>query len=212
MKQYISISLLLIILIAVYFVTDTLSNNIDPKINSFNQSIKYESEGNYLKAIEVLSKVYEENKNDYLINLRLGWLYYSSGKFSESKTYYKKAVELSGSNNIEAMLGLTFPLSYLEEWAEIELIYNNILKIDSNNYTANLRLGQIYLNKADYKNAKAHLEKIYNYYKSDYEINTSLSWTYFYLGESKKAKELFINILMISEKDSLATIGVNLIK
>lgn len=212
MKKYLSISFLLILLIAVYFVSEALSNGTDPKITSFNQSIKFENGGNYLKAIESLTKIYDNNRNDYLINLRLGWLYYMSGNFNESKNYYKKAIELGGSNNIEARLGLTYPLSYLEEWNEIETVYNNILKIDSNNYTANLRLGQIYLNKPDYQNAKIHLEKIYNYFKSDYETNTSLSWTYFYLGENKKAKELFTNILMINEKDSLATIGINLLK
>lgn len=212
MKKYISISFILIILIGIYFVSEALSNGTDTKVTSFNQSIKFENEGNYLKAIESLTNIYESNKNDYLINLRLGWLYYNYGNFNESKKYYKKAIELGGSNNIEALIGLTYPLSFLEEWNEIETVYNNILNIDSNNYTANLRLGQIFLNRTDYQNAKKHLEKIYNYYKSDYEINTSLSWTYYYLGESKKAKELFTNILMISEKDSLATIGINLLK
>ena len=80
------------------------------------------------------------------------------------------------------------------------------------NYSANLRLGQIYLQNSDYNNAKKYLEIAYNSFPSYYEPNLSLGWNYYYLGYKDKAKTLLTQALMLNEGDSLATAGLNLIR
>jgi tetratricopeptide (TPR) repeat protein len=126
--------------------------------------------------------------------------------------YYKKAISLTKEKAIEPMLGLTLPLSGKEKWNEIEKIYFQILNLDPNNYTANLRLGQMYFNRKEYSKAEMYLRKVYDFYPSDYESNLYLGWTYFYLNRKSDAKEHFTNALMVSENDKSALEGLKLVK
>jgi len=196
----------------VYFGTNALTAPQDEKIGAFSASINDEVNGNYTEAINKLLKIYDANKQNYLINLRLGWLHYLKESYDISKKYYKSAVSLTGEKSVEPYLGLTLPLAALEEWEEVQNIYNKILTIDPNNYTANLRLGQIYLNNKDYQNAKKYLEKAYKNYRAEFDVNLSLGWTYYYFGDKQKAKELFTNALMLNSKDALASQGYELSK
>lgn len=209
MKNYVIISLSIMAIIFVVFSVLAFEQKIDPKITAFNKSLAYESEKNYEGAIKELLNVYNADKDNYLINLRLGWLYYNVGLNNESLTYYEKASKIQ-PNSVEAKIGLTLPLSKLEKWDEVKKTYEQILKIDSQNYTANLRLGQYYLLRGNYSEANKYLSVSHNNYPSDYESNLSYGWTQYYIGNKKRAKELFLNTLMLSPNDSLATIGYNL--
>ncbi len=187
------------------------AQNSDLKLKAFTNSIQDESLENYEKAIEGLTSVYAELKTDYLTNLRLGWLYYSTKDYETSVKYYREAVRISGRST-EALLGLTYPYSGLEMWEEIKVIYEEILEKDKYNYTANLRLGQIFLNTTNYSNAKVYLEKNINNYPSDYETNLYLGWTYYYLGNNSKARELFVNALISKPNDASALEGLKYTK
>ncbi|MBI2418718.1 MAG: hypothetical protein HYV28_12615 [Ignavibacteriales bacterium] len=130
---------------------------------------------------------------------------------AKSKEYYQIALSLN-KKSVEAMLGITLPLSALNEWENVRQTYKDILAIDPNNYTANLRLGQSYLFLQDYRSALKHLEKVKQMFPGDYETNTSLGWTCFYLGKKSEAKDLFITTLMISPGDTLAQKGLKLVR
>ena len=211
MKKYLIISSVVISLIMLFFVINLSSKTPDEKVKSFNTSIRYEKEGNIDKAIESLTSIYAVNKDNYLLNIRLGWLYYQKKDYSKSKEYYSEALNIH-PNSIETKFGLTLPLSAKNEWDKVKELYLNVLKIDAMNYTANLRLGQIYLQNSDYNNAKKHLEIAYNSFPSYYEPNLSLGWSYYYLGYKDKAKTFLTQALMLNEGDSLATEGLNLIR
>ena len=190
------------------YATNTL---YDDKLKSFNNSVTEESIGNYKEAIDELISIYSNYKEDYLINLRLGWLYYQSNDYNKSIQYYNQAVRIS-SGSIEAFLGLTYPYSAINKWDEVENIYDKILAKDKNNYSANLYLARIYLNNGDYLNGKVLLEKIFENYPSDYNINLSLGWAYYYLGDKGKAQRLFTTALIASPNDSYAIEGLKLTK
>lgn len=211
MKKYKIISVLFISAIFIFLGITVTSRTGDDKVKSFNESIRFENEGKYEQAISTLTKIYSANKEDHLINIRLGWLYYQKKDYTKSKEYYRNSIKLNTAS-IEAKLGLTLPLSALNEWDEIKKLYLDIINLDSKNYTANLRLGQIYLANADYTNAKKHLEVAYKHYPSSYEPNLSLGYTYFYLGDMNNAKKLLTQALMLKENDSLALEGLKLIK
>lgn len=210
MKKYVLLSVSIIIIIFVVFSVLAFEQKIDPKITAFNKSLTYETNKDYLSAVKELLNIYDNNEDNYLINLRLGWLYYNTGLYTESVLYYEKANKILSS--IEAKIGLTLPLSKLEKWDDVKNIYEQILKLDPQNYTANLRLGQYYLLRGNYSQANKYLSVSYKNYPSDYESNLSFGWTQYYLGNRKLAKELFTNTLMLSPNDSLATIGFNISK
>ena len=210
MKKFIFLSSLFSILILATLAAKIYQEQ-DKKISAFNSSLKYEEKKDYDNALKTLTQNYEENKNSYLINLRLGWLYYSKGDNTKSKNYYQQACAIE-KNSTEAILGLTLPLAKLEDWDNIVNLYQKALKIDSNNFYANLYLGQIYLNRTDYKKAKDYFQKIYDLNPSSYDANLYLGWAQYYLGNLTEARELFTNVLMISADDKYATNGLTLTK
>jgi tetratricopeptide (TPR) repeat protein len=199
----------LLFFISVIFYSNTIFSN--EKLEAFKESIKAEEAGNYDSAIKPLETLYKNISDDYLINLRLGWLYYLKTDYELSVKYYNKAVTIS-DKSIESLLGLTYPLSGQSKWDEIQNVYKDILDIDDNNYSANLNLGKIYYNSASYLNAKIQFEKIYENYPSDVETNIYLGWTYYQLGNSSKAEKYFIDALINDPDNSSAAEGLKLTK
>jgi tetratricopeptide (TPR) repeat protein len=200
------------ILLTVFAVTPAVfSGKQDNRIAAFNNSIAQAEKGNYSEAIKELTNIYSNYSNDYLMNLRLGYLYYLTKKYDESIKYYSKAVELKKYQCVEAYLGQILPLAAKEKWNDVALIYEKILSLDPNNYTANLRMGQILMNRKEYKSADQYFAKVYRLYPSDYETNLSYGWNLFYLNRKSEAKERFIYVLMVSKDDVSAEEGLNLV-
>lgn len=175
----------------------------------FSSSYTYEGKGEYTKAIDVLKKVYDETS--YEINLRLGWLTYEAGMFTESAAYYNKAIAIKPMA-IEAKLGFALPASATGNWDQVLTRYNEILKLDPNHYLTNYRMGSIYYGKKDYQTAFRYFERIVNLYPFDYDALIMTAWTYFQLGKLREAKALFQKALLNRPGDSSALEGLGLIK
>ena len=186
-----------------------LISQTDNEQNAFTVSYSYEKNSDYKNAISSVLKVY--NKDNYFINLRLGWLYYLNADYNSSKKYYEIAKNICSSCS-DAQIGLTLPLSKQNNWSGIEDIYKQILKKDQHNYTANLLLGQYYYNNRDYASSKIYFEKIETSLPADYENTLYLGWTYYYLGNISKAKERFLLVQMLKPNDASSLEGLNLIK
>lgn len=178
-------------------------------MNAFAKSYELENSGNYEEAITTLKAVYQEES--YEINLRLGWLHYLSGLFSESMPYYQKCVYLHPMS-IEARLGMVLPASSMGNWTQVEKQYNDILTIDPENSQANFRLGMIYYGREDYTKALSVFEKLLNRYPFDYDIIMMTAWTQLRKSETRKAKILFNKALLNRPNDSSALEGLKLIK
>ncbi len=183
----------------------------NPKLKIFYESISAEKIGDYEQAISVMMKDYNNWKNDYVYNLRLGWLNYLKGDFPTSIIYYRKAIKLS-NNSIESLLGITYPYSKINKKDKLKKVYNEILKKAPGNYTANLNLALLYFNEGDYLNSKIYLEKLAKDYPSDYTVNLYLGWANYYVGGNKKAKEYFEKVLTIAPNDASALKGFNALK
>lgn len=181
------------------------------KLDAFKKSIKLSENFKYGEATKTLLDIYNSYSDDYLVNLRLGWLYYVTKDYTTSEKYYNKAVKIS-SNSPEALLGLTLPLSKEGNWDKIVSIYKSILDKNPHNYTANLRLGQIYFNNKNYLNAKMLFETIQKDSPSNFDANLYLGWTYYYLGNSSKANQYFTNALIAAPNNISALQGLKLTK
>lgn len=176
---------------------------------AFSQSYQFENKADYSKAISALKGVYSEKS--YEINLRLGWLHYEAGLFTESQAYYQKATDLM-PYSVEAKLGYVYPASALGNWDMVITQYKKILETDPQNTTANYRLGLIYYGKKDYSMAYKHLEKVVNLYPFGYDALIMFAWTNYFLGKTKEAKVLFNKVLLVSPADQSALEGLGLIK
>ncbi len=186
-----------------------LSQDTKALQKAFEDSYNYETKGEYSKAIDGLKKVYDEKS--YETNLRLGWLFYMSGLFTESAPYYQKAINLK-PYSIEARLGSVYPASALGNWEQVKKQYFEIIKIDPQNSLVNYRMGLIYYGKEDYTKAKTYFEKVINLYPFDYDSIIMYAWTNYKLKNFREAKILFNKALLMKPNDESATQGLELIK
>jgi len=198
-------------IIAVFFFisVSAFSQDISNMKDAFTNSYAYETTKEYSKAIAEILAVYDEKS--YEANIRLGWLYYENGSYTNSAQYYAKAIALM-PYSIEARLGYVLPEKALGNWDLVTAAYTAILKIDSQNSYANYNLALINYNNKDYQTALTYLEKVANMYPFDYDITLLYAWTNFQLGKLSVAKVLFTKVLLISPGDTSATEGLSLIK
>lgn len=180
-----------------------------PVREAFTRSYSFELEGNYDDAVEELKKIYDGSS--YEINLRLGWLTYSSGSYLESADYYQKAIDLK-PYALEPRFGYIYPASATGNWSKVEEQYNRILAVDPMNTRANYWLGIIFYNREQYDVALKYFEKIANLYPFDYDSTIMFAWTHFKMGNLREAKLLFQQALLIKPGDESATEGINLIQ
>ncbi len=201
-KIYITIFLLFIL-------NMSIAQTDDKVLDAFRKSYTYEESGEYAKAAEELKKVYKEDS--YEINLRLGWLNYSAGYFTVSKSYYQKAIDLM-PYSLEAKFGIIYPAAALGNWEQVITHYNKILEIDPENSTANYRMGLIFYERKDYNKALDYFKKVVNLYPFDYDSLLMFAWTNYRVGNLQKAKVLFNKVLMLSPDDKSAKEGCELVK
>lgn len=176
---------------------------------AFSESYTKEKSGKYGDAVSALKAYYDPAS--YEINLRLGWLTYLQGQFTESLGFYNKAIELM-PYAIEPRLGVVLPASSMGNWDVVISHYNKILSIDPNNTVTLYRLGLISYDRKDYKQAYQHFEKVVNLYPFDYQSMLMLAWTDYRLGKTREAKVLFNKVLLYSPGDTSAKEGLSLIK
>jgi len=187
-------------------------NNVnaqDNVIKAFSESYKLEKEGKSKEALDAMKSVYREDS--YEINMRLGWLAYLSGKFTESIAYYHNAIDKLPLS-VEARLGIVLPLSAMGNWNQIIDHYNKILSVDTNNSLVNYRMGVIYYERKQYDKAESFLKKVINLYPFDHDTLLMLGWVKIKQGNYSQAKVLFNKALMANPVDASAKEGLSLIK
>lgn len=177
--------------------------------DAFQKSYIQEATGDYTGAINALKEVYDEKS--YELNLRLGWLTYLSGGFTESKAYYLRAISLM-PYAIESRLGFVYPAAAIGNWSEVIAQYEKILEIAPNYSLALHRLGLIYYGRNEFEKALKYFEKVVNLFPFDYDGLTMLAWTHFKLNNMREAKVLFQKALPNTPGGSSALEGLQLIK
>lgn len=176
---------------------------------AFEQSYSQERVGNYTGAAQTMLNIY--NSKNYELNLRIGYLKYMNGSYTEALTYYQKAIALM-PYAIEPKLGYVYPAAALGKWDDVMAQYVNILKIDSKNSAVNYKLGVIYYNRKNYAAAYPLFEKVVNLYPFDYDGLLMFAWTNLRMGKLPQAKLLFKKVLLVSPGDKSALEGLALIK
>ena len=176
---------------------------------AFSDSYVREKAGKFGEAVLSLKTIYDPAS--YEINLRLGWLTYLQGQFTESLAYYNRAIELM-PYAIEPRFGVVLPSSSMGNWDMVIDQYNKILAIDPKNTVTLYRLGLISYDKKDYNQAYQYFEKVVNLYPFDYQNVVMLAWTNYRLGKMREAKILFNKALLYYPDDASAKEGLGLIK
>jgi tetratricopeptide (TPR) repeat protein len=177
--------------------------------DAFQRSYSADSAKNYKSSLEIMKTVYDAGS--YEMNVRMGWISYLAGQFTESVNYYSKAIVLM-PYAIEARFGVIYPVSSLGNWNAVKTQYLEILKIDPQNTVANYKLGYIYYTAENYTDAYKCFEKVVNLYPFDYDGVLMFAWTNWRMGKMREAKVLFNKALMMRPNDASAKEGLGLIK
>ena len=177
--------------------------------DAFQESYIMEATGEISAAINSLKAVYSERS--YEINLRLGWLSYQAGNFSESVAYYNNAIGLM-PYAIEPRFGIVYPGAAMGNWTMVMNQYEKILEISPNNSVAMHRMGLILYGREEYEAAKRYFEKVVNLFPFDYDALTMLGWTYFKLNNFREAKVLFQKALLHTPGGTSAMEGLDLLE
>ena len=189
-----------VIILTFIFIAFRLYSQSDNAIrDALKKSYDSEYQLKYQKAMDDLMGVYEPTS--YELNLRLGWLAYKSGKYTESISYYKKSIAKMPLS-IEAKLGVVYPLGALEKWDQVVDNYLAIIKIDGFNATANYRLALIYYNRGDYGNSWKYIQKYINLYPFDYDGNSLAGWIKYSVGKKEEAYVFFKKAIMVNPYDT----------
>lgn len=182
--------------------------NFSETKDAFQESYIQEASGNINGAITSLKDVYTEKS--YEINLRLGWLSYQAGSFTESMAYYNRAIELM-PYAIEPRFGVVYPGAAMGNWSMVTAQYEKILEISPNNSVAMHRLGLILYGRGEYEAARKQFQKVVNLYPFDYDGLTMLAWSNFKLNSFREAKVLFQKALLHTPGGTSALEGLELL-
>jgi len=197
-----------ILILCLISFTGKTQTSSEKNVKAFQNSYINEASGDYSSAIENLKEIYSEDF--YEVNLRLGYLCYMSGRFTESSAYYSHAVELL-PYSIEARFGYVLPLAAIGNYTAVLKQYEKILEISPNNSTALHRIGLILYGRKNYTSAEKYFEKVVNLFPFDYDALTMLAWTKLKLNKTREAKTLFYKALLNTPSGSSAQEGLELL-
>ncbi len=163
------------------------------QMQAFSQSYEYENSKDYAGAIAQIDEVYDATS--YEMSLRLGWLHYLQGDYIKSLRHYKNAVKIK-PGSVEAILGSVYPQAAMENWDEVVSSYEAILTIDPKNYTANLKMANIFNYRKDFNQAITYAQVVGNCYPFDYSVNLVLGQINVGLGKIEEAKQYLNRALL----------------
>ncbi|MFV2061655.1 MAG: tetratricopeptide repeat protein [Gammaproteobacteria bacterium] len=170
---------------------------------AFKNSLQYEQSQNYKDAIRALIPIYKTKKKLYTINLRIGWLFYLSGNYANSIKHYQKAIQLA-PEAVEPLIGKLLPLLAQQQYNEVELTAYKVLRIDSHNYYANLRLIVALRLQHKYDLAQSAIQKMRTLYPGDIVFIEQEALVYEQNKNYAKATELYGKLLNLDPENLTA--------
>jgi len=168
--------------------------------DAFVQSYRYEKAQNYQDAIKALVVLDEKG---YLGNLRLGWLYYLSGNYANSRQHYQAAIAAM-PKAIEPRLGYMLPLLAQARYAEVEMVARQVLMIDSANYYASLRLAVSLRMQGKFAPAQQVCQSMVGLYPTDISFLVELGLCHVAQKNRTAATSVFRQVLILDPENVTA--------
>ncbi|WP_298770929.1 tetratricopeptide repeat protein [uncultured Shewanella sp.] len=185
-----------------FFSFNAFSSNEELQKTSFHKSYGYERVGDYKNAINSLIGLYKKTPKDYILNLRLGYLYYLQGSFSNAKFHYLAAKKIS-PNALSPQLGMMRISNVKENFDDAELLGYKVIKKDFYNYYANLYLSYALRKNKKYDNAAEIDKKMLDVYPDDTTFLLEYGLLKFQQKDYAKTKEI-LSLLLVLEPENVS--------
>lgn len=171
--------------------------------NAYYSSYRYEKSQNYADAIKALTPVVEAYPDGYTANLRMGWLHYLQGGFATARRHYEKAIKVA-PYSIEAKLGMTLPLLAQEKYEEVETYCKMVIRMDANNYIANLRLTVSLRLQKKYDAAEVVATRLLAYFPTDVSFLNEFGLLKVAKGDKARAIRVFNDVVILDPENIIA--------
>jgi tetratricopeptide (TPR) repeat protein len=170
---------------------------------AYARSFGYERTQAYDDAIRALAPVYDAYPNGYTVNLRMGWLFYLNGNYSNAVAHYEVA-EAAAPSALEPKLGRLLPLLAQERWAEAEALGYQVVSVDHYSYYGNLRLAVALRMQGKVDAAYQVALKMLTAYPTDILYLVELARTVDARGDPDEARRLFGEVLILDPENEAA--------
>src|ERR1700685_3565822 len=178
--------------------------DLDSRVETaITKSVQEQRAGKNEDAIKALTELEPSLQNSYLVEVRLGLLYYLGGKYDASRTHYEEAVKLSPVSK-EARLGLILAVLGQGHFAYAETLARQALEIDPQNYFANLRLAYALRMQAKLKEAGEIDSRMLDEYPSDISFLLERGLVHVASRQPVSAKKVFQRVLMLDPTNPIA--------
>lgn len=171
--------------------------------NAYYSSYRYEKAQNYPDAIKTMAPVTEAFPDGYTANLRMGWLHYLQGGFATARGHYEKAIKVA-PYSIEAKLGVMLPLLAQEKFEDVEAYCKMVIRIDPNNYTANLRLTYALRLQKKYDAAEEIALRLLAYFPTDVAFLNEFGLLKVAKNERDRAIRVFNDVVILDPENIVA--------
>jgi tetratricopeptide (TPR) repeat protein len=165
------------------------------------KSYNYEQMQRYNEAIKVLAPLYKQYPKTYILNLRIGWLYYLNKNYNSAIYYYEKASKIN-EYSLDSRLGLI--RIYLDTYSfhKAEFGAYQLLKIDYYNYYANLYAVKALIAQKKYSIATNMVKKMLSLYPTDIPYLEQLTIIY-RITNNPYLKKLYQDIIILDPNNVL---------
>jgi len=159
-------------------------------------SYTLEGKGMYSEAIKQVEQASNSQVNDELKFLRLGWLYYLQGDYSDAKKSYKSALE-KNRQSIDARLGLYNQLVAQKRWREAATYNQEILDVAPQHLQANLNAMAVEEHNQDWEHLVRRATKTLRYFPTSADALIYHARANKLLGDMFSARRSYKKVLML---------------
>jgi len=176
----------------------------EPDIEAaYHNSYEYERAEDYQDGIRALGPVYERYPNGYTVNLRMGWLFYLNGNYSNAVAHYEVA-RSAAPFALEPKLGQLLPLLAQGRWSDAEALAYQVVSVDHFNYYGNMRLVLALRMQEKFEPAYQIALKMAGAYPTDLSFLTELALLNEARGDEEEATRLFTDLLILDPENEAA--------
>ena len=143
--------------------------------------------GKFKNAIILYRKALDRGADPVAVSFNVANSYYQSEKFPEAAANYRKAVDFSDGNFSPALFNLASVYYRLRQYPECIAAYHRALKLEPENVSGWLYLGEAYSRTGDKIGALKAIEKAYALDKSDISFVYQLSEANIAVGDFERA-------------------------
>ncbi len=132
-------------------------------------------DGRYKQAIILYRKALDRGADPVAVSFNVANSYYQIEQYAEAAASYRKAVDYSNGKFAPALFNMASVFYRLKQYPECVAAYHRALKLEPDNVSAWLFLGEAYSRTGDKVGALRAIEKAYQLDKTDISIVYQLS-------------------------------------